>query len=358
MGLEFNPTRRFTAIVIGRAGMDLYPVPDGIETESAESFAAEIGGSAGNIAVAVARQDHPVALLGAFSDDAVGRFVQRHLGRYGVDTTRCRTLGGSYRSSLAICETRSTDSETVFYRNGAVDLQLSQDDVDLAFISSATFLVVTGTALAAEPSRSAALRAITFSRAASVCSILDLDYRPTSFKSPEETRLVLADAAARCDAVVGNDEEFALLSDRPEDRLQVAGRLLRKNCQLVVFKKGAAGSITMTRDGSFETGIFAVDTKKPFGAGDAFLGNLIVGLHRGLPLASSVRRAAAAAAYVVARRGCAFAMPTSAELDSFIAAHLSSSGAQLPVNHHSQVRGAATHVEDHCGSPMLDADRP
>jgi 5-dehydro-2-deoxygluconokinase len=335
MGLEFNPARRFTAIVVGRAGMDLYPVPDGIETESAESFAAEIGGSAGNIAVAVARQDHPVALLGVFSNDAVGRFVQRHLGRYGVDTTRCRVLGGPYRSSLAICETRSTDSETVFYRNGAVDLQLSEDDVDPAFISSASFVVVTGTALAAEPSRSAAMRAITLARAGGVCSILDLDYRPVSYNSPEETRLVLADAAARCDAVIGNDEEFAVLSERPDDRLKVASGLLRKDCQLVIFKKGAAGSITMTRDNTFDTGIFAVDTKKPFGAGDAFLGNLIVGLRRGLPLASSVRRAAAAAAYVVARRGCAFAMPTSAELDTFIAAHSSSSAAQLPVNRDS-----------------------
>lgn len=338
MGLEFDPARRFTAIVIGRAGMDLYPLPDGIEIESTENFAAEIGGSAGNIAVAVARQDHPAALLGVFSDDAVGRFVQRHLGRYGVDISRCRTVGGSYRSSLAICETRSTDSETVFYRNGAVDLQLSEDDVDRTFIGSATFLVVTGTALAAEPSRSAALSAITVARTSGVCSILDLDYRPVSFNSPEETRLVLADAAERCDAVVGNDEEFALLSERPEDRLKVASRLLRKNCQLVVFKKGAAGSITMTRDGSFETGIFAVDTKKPFGAGDAFLGNLIVGLHRGLPLASSVRRAAAAAAYVVARRGCAFAMPTSAELDGFIAVHSSNPGAQLSINRDSPVR--------------------
>jgi 5-dehydro-2-deoxygluconokinase len=321
MGLTFDPARRLTAIIIGRAGMDLYPIPDGIETESAECFAAEIGGSAGNIAVAIARQDHPVALLGAFSDDAVGRFILRHLGRYGVDTSRCRTLGGLYRSSLAICETRSTDSETVFYRNGAVDLQLNQDDVDPAFISSAAFLVITGTALAAEPSRSAALSAIKFARAAGVYSILDLDYRPVSSRSREETRLVLADAAGRCDAVVGNDEEFAVLSESPGEGFEAAGRLLRKNCQFVIFKKGAAGSITITRDGTFDTGIFAVEAKKPFGAGDAFLGNLIVGLHRGLPLASSVRRAAAAAAYVVARRGCAFAMPTSAELESFIAAH-------------------------------------
>lgn len=359
MGLAFDTRRRLTAIIVGRAGMDLYPVPDGIETESAEYFAAEIGGSAGNIAVAVARQGHAVALLSALSDDAVGRFVRRHLERYGVDTLRCRTVGGVYRSSLAICETRSTDSETVFYRNGAVDLQLNQTDVDPAFIGSASFLVITGTALADEPSRSAALSAIAVARAAGVFSILDVDYRPVTSKSLEETRLVLADAAVRCDAVVGNDEEFAVLSEIPGDGMVVARRLLQQNCQFVIFKKGAAGSITMTREGSFETGIFPVHTKKPFGAGDAFLGSLLVGLHVGLPLSSAVRRAAAAAAYVVARRGCAFAMPTSAELDRFVETYSSTPDSPTAaVNRDSPARAAATHVDDHCGLPTLDADPP
>ena len=74
MGLVFDAARRVAAIVLGRAGMDLYPVPDGADTESAEYFAAEIGGSAANIAVAIARHNHKAALLAVFSDDAVGRW--------------------------------------------------------------------------------------------------------------------------------------------------------------------------------------------------------------------------------------------------------------------------------------------
>ena len=158
--LPFDRTRRLAAIVVGRAGMDLYPLPDGVETEAAEGFAAEIGGSAGNIAVAIAQQEQPAALLGALSDDAVGRFVRKHLNRYAVDTSRCLAVPGTSRTSLALCETRPEDSETVFYRNGAADLQLRADAFDAAFLASASFLVVTGTALAAEPSRSATLQAL------------------------------------------------------------------------------------------------------------------------------------------------------------------------------------------------------
>jgi 5-dehydro-2-deoxygluconokinase len=324
MALAFDLTRRLAAIVVGRAGMDLYPVPDGTETESAEHFAAEIGGSAGNIAVAITRQNNPAALLGVLSDDAVGRFVRAHLERYGVDTSRCRTVAGIWRTSLAICETRPNDSETVFYRNGAVDLELRADDFDSSFIGSASFLVVTGTALAAEPSRSAALHAFALAKATGTFSILDVDYRPVSWTSTNETTRVLADAARLCDAIVGNNEEFAVFAGDEGRALEAASAFARNGGHFVVFKRGHAGSVTITADGSFENGIFAVDGKKPFGSGDAFLGSLVVGLRQGLSLKVAVRRATAAAAYVVARRGCAFAMPTSAELDTFILGHTSS----------------------------------
>jgi len=300
--------------------MDLYPVPDGVETEAAAQFAAEIGGSAGNIAVAVCRQGLAAALLAVVSDDVVGRFVSQHLARFGVETLHVRAVSGLWRTSLAICETRPDDSETVFYRNGAADLQLRRDDVESAPIAEATFLIVTGTALASEPSRAAARHALALARYAGTFSILDLDYRAVSWSAPEEARQVLGDAADHCDAIIGNDEEFAVLAPG-EDALAKAGRLSREGRRLVILKGGRSGSVAIMAAGSIETKSLAVEAKKPFGAGDAFLGNLVVALHRQLPLAAALRRATAAAAYVVMRRGCAFAMPTEAELDRFMADH-------------------------------------
>jgi 5-dehydro-2-deoxygluconokinase len=319
--LTFDLERRFAAIVVGRAGMDLYPVPDGVEIESAEQFAAEIGGSAGNIAVAISRQGHCAALLGPLSADAVGRFVRSHLARYAVDTSRCRTVSGDHRTSLAICETRREDSETVFYRNSAADLELQAEDFDASFIAGATVLIVTGTALAAEPSRGAALEALALARGAGTFSILDLDHRPVSWRSTEEAMRVYSHAAGCADAVVGNDEEFAIIARGGTGALEAAAALVKEGRRFVIFKKGGAGSVTITAERTFETGIFRVDVKKPFGAGDAFLGNLVAALLGGSLLESAVSRAAAAAAYVVARRGCAFAMPTAAELDSFVHSH-------------------------------------
>lgn len=321
MTFSFDRTRQFAAIVVGRAGMDLYPVPDGAKTESAAQFAAEIGGSAGNIAVALARQGCASALLGPLSDDAVGRFVRSHLSRYSVDMSHCRAVGGDYRTSLALCETRIEDCEVVFYRSTAADLQLQPDDFDSSFIGSGSVLIVTGTALAAEPSREATLTALACARATGTFSILDVDYRPVSWRSRDEATRILADAAGRCDAVVGNDDEFAVIAGGQGNALAAAAGFVKSGCRFAIFKKAAAGSVTITADGIFETGICAVDAKKPFGAGDAFLGSVVVALLRGLSLQAAVQRASAAAAYVVSRRGCAFAMPTAAELDAFVLRH-------------------------------------
>jgi len=321
VALALDKERRFAAIVLGRAGMDLYPLPEGSEIESAESFAAEIGGSAGNIAVSLARLGYRSALLGAFSDDPVGRFVRRHLTRYGVDTSKCRAVRSTARTSLAICEVRPEDSETVFYRNGAVDLLLRAEDADASFIGSAAVLIVTGTALAAEPSRTAALESIALARARGTFSILDIDHRPVSWRSAEEAARIYHEAAARCGAVVGNEEEFAVIGGGAESALSAAVGFVKAGREFVIFKKGRAGSLTLTPERSFETGIVPVEVKKPFGAGDAFLGGLVAAILAGLALEPAVRRASAAAAYVVARRGCAFAMPTAAELDAFIEKH-------------------------------------
>jgi 5-dehydro-2-deoxygluconokinase len=321
MTFAFDLNRPLAAIVLGRAGMDLYPLPDGTKTESAEQFAAGVGGSAGNIAVALARQGYRTALLGALTDDTIGRFVRKRLAGFRVDTSRCRAVAGEYRTSLAICETRLNNSETVFYRNSAADLQLRAEDFDPAFIASAAVLIVTGTALAAEPSRYAALEALRLARAAGTFSILDVDHRPVSWRSAEDALRTYAHAASRCDAVVGNDEEFAVIAGGAADALAVAARLVKDGCRFVIFKKGAAGSVTITAEKTFETGAFAVEAKKPFGAGDAFLGSLVAALLGRRELEEAVLRASASAALVVSRRGCADAMPTAAELDSFVQSH-------------------------------------
>jgi 5-dehydro-2-deoxygluconokinase len=84
---------------------------------------------------------------------------------------------------------------------------------------------------------------------------------------------------------------------------------------------GEDGAITLTPDAEFRTGIYPVDALKPTGAGDAFMGGFVASLAAGFDLRDCVLRGSACAAIVVSRVGCAPAMPTTAELEDFLASH-------------------------------------
>jgi 5-dehydro-2-deoxygluconokinase len=300
--------------------MDLYPAPDGTRIEDAATFVADVGGAGGNIAVALARQGARVALVTAFSDDAVGRFVRTRLEGFGVDTTLCRAVGGERRTSLALAETRAADGAVVIYRNDAADFDLP--DFDAALAAEAATLVVTGTALAAEPSRSRTFAAIAAARRAKTFVILDIDHRPYSWRTTGDAVAAYTAAARASDAAIGNIEEFALLGGRDSDPHVTAEALVGTGCAFVIVKNGAKGAAVYRRAGGFETPAFEVAAKKPFGAGDAFLGSLVAALARGIELPGAVEWGAAAAAIVVSRRGCASAMPTREESGEFMAARV------------------------------------
>jgi len=299
-----HPTAAFDALVIGRAGMDLYPLPDGTRTDAAATFASDLGGSAGNIAVALARHGMRVALAAPVSDDPVGEFVARKIADYGITHATPEPVTGDPRTSLALAETIADGSRTVIYRNNAADFQMPP--LDDALVASARVTIVTGTALARDPSRSVALQAM----AASPYAVLDLDYRPYSWGS--EAAEIYGQAADAAALIVGNEEEFDIIGGR-----QAAET--RANHQQILYKKGSDGSEWLGAEPITVTP-FRVEALKPFGAGDAYLGGTLARLMAGDAIAEAFRFGSAAAALVVAKRGCASAMPTTDDVNRFLAA--------------------------------------
>lgn len=304
-------------LVIGRAGMDLYADPPGTGIEDATKFSAALGGSAANIAVAITRQGGKAALLTAVSNDAVGRYTLKALTCYGVDTRFIKSVGGEARNSLAVVETRAVNCQSVIYRNGASDFEVTESDADAIDYSAFAAVIVTGTALARDPSRSATLKAMNLASKAGLVLIIDIDYRPYSWNSKSDAQRVCLEAAELCDIIIGNDEEFAVLGG-PEDGLELAARMGNRANRIVVYKMGAKGSTTFSDNASFETPVFGVIALKPTGAGDGFMGGFIAGLVAGVPLPQAITRGAATAAIVVTRVGCAPAMPDTAEVLSFM----------------------------------------
>ena len=307
-------------LVMGRVGIDLYPDPPGASIENATRFVAALGGSSANIAAALTRQGMKASLVTRVSDDAVGRFCLNQLDHYGIVRTHVTPIGGEYRNSLALAETRVENHQSIIYRNGAADFQMDMADVETIDYGEYSALITTGTVLASEPSRGAAFRAFELARKADVPLVFDVDYRPYSWPTAQIAAETYSRAAVLCDIIIGNEEEFGCMAGSQDEGLAKARSLLNARAQIIVYKMGAKGAITLTRDGEFQTGIYKTTALKPTGAGDSFMGGFLVGLANGHSLREAVLRGSAAAAIVVSKVGCAPAMPTTAELETFLAA--------------------------------------
>ncbi|MEM1164299.1 MAG: PfkB family carbohydrate kinase, partial [Pseudomonadota bacterium] len=212
------------------------------------------------------------------------------------------------------------DHQTVIYRNGAADFEMTTADVEAVDYHAYGGLITAGTVFAAEPSRSAAFRAFDLARAAGLPVLFDVDYRPYSWPSPEIAADVLSRAGNTADVIVGNDEEFGFMAGDYARGLDKARELAAEG-RVVIYKMGPEGAITLADGSEHRTGIYPVDALKPEGAGDSFMAGLVATLAGGGDLRKAVLRGSACAAITVTGPGCAPSMPDTDRLEAFLLDH-------------------------------------
>ena len=319
--IKLPENRTYDAVCLGRAGVDLYACEPETDFTNVAAFEKHVGGSPANIAIGMARLGGKIALCSVVSDDMLGHYVINNLQSHGVDTTAVHIDSSGTRTSLAITEVKAEDCGVVIYRNSAADLLLNEKDIPENLIKNSKFLIISGTALSQEPSRSATLLALSFSHQHSTFSLLDLDYRPYSWSNAQEAAECYQHAAKSCDILIGNREEFTVMfGETVSSEEEIAAACFEIGVsELVIIKDGGNGSVLINKAGNkHHQPIFPVKTLKPFGAGDAFAAAFCMAMSRGKPPQECAKQGAAAAAIVVARTGCGVATPDPNELGDFI----------------------------------------
>jgi 5-dehydro-2-deoxygluconokinase len=321
--VKLQTNRPLDAIVLGRAGVDLYARELNTDMADISGFDKFVGGSAANIAVAISKLGGKTGFIGCVADDAFGEYVCDYLTEQGINLDGMMTDASGSRTSVAFTEMKPSDCTVLIYRNNASDLTIKPEQIDPEYIASAKVLVVTGTALSESPSREATLIAMDHARRSNTLVVLDVDYRPYSWRTDIDASIYYGIAAGLSDIVIGNREEFdmmeTVLAPGNKDDDQTGKRFLRSNTQVVVIKAGELGSkIYCQEDYKFQQGIFPVQAKKPFGAGDSFAGALIWTLVNDGNLEEGVKYGSAAAAINVSGNSCTEAMPTQEQLFDFL----------------------------------------
>ena len=307
----------YDVITIGRVGVDLYPLQIGVGLEDVTEFGKFMGGSATNVAVAAARYGLNAAVITRTGADPFGKFIRNEIVRLGVSDEFVSTVTG-LNTPVVFCEIYPPDNFPLyFYREPkAPDLEIRADELDLDAIRDAKIYWSTVTGLSQNPSRDAH-HAAWDARGRSPLTILDLDYRPMFWESPEAARREVTTALDKVTVAVGNKEECDIAVGETDPH-RAADALLERGIELAIVKQGPRGVLAKTASSTVEVPPYFVDVVNGLGAGDAFGGALCLGLLNGWELEQILRFANIAGAIVAGRLECSTAMPTTDEVNAIL----------------------------------------
>jgi fructokinase len=285
-----------SVLVIGESLVDVVRRADGTTVEHA-------GGSAANVAVALARLGRPVQLLTAYADDERGIFLARHLNQSAVGVVGDpRTLDRTATAQATLAPDGSASyTFDIEWRLPVVP------DLDPRVVHTCSIGAVL------EPGASDVRRLLEALRPHATISY-DVNARPAVTGAGPELVRAVEGVAALADLVRASDEDLEVLyPGEPVGR--VVERLLALGPSAVVVTRGRRGATWFAADGQVDAAADEAEVADTIGAGDTFgaamidalwdldaLGGRLTGLDAS-QVESVLRHAARAAAVTVSRPG-------------------------------------------------------
>ena len=310
-------------MTLGELLVDFIATEAGVQAGESEFWRAAPGGAPANVAVGAARLGVATSFLGKVGDDPFGHMLARTLAAEGVDTRGLR-FDPNARTALAFVSlTEDGERSFHFFRHPSADMLFRPDEVDLEQLRLARVLHFGSISLIGEPSRGATLRAVEVAREAGLLVTFDPNLRIDLWPGEAQARRTILEGLRLAHVAKLSEEELEFLAGGRE--LGCAADLARE-LELLVVTRGAEGADFLTpalsgRVAGFET--HAVDTT---GAGDSFMATLIAGLVEepqlpALPaeLERVIRRANACAAITVSGPGAIPSLPTTEQVEEFLA---------------------------------------
>ncbi|MCA9919327.1 MAG: carbohydrate kinase family protein [Anaerolineales bacterium] len=275
------------------------------------------GGSAANVAVALARLGVAVTMVGAVGDDGYGRWVRDDLSHEGVDATGICAIHDAFTPMvMAMVEPDGERLIVVWPPKGGAHIHLTPEAINPAWLASATWLHTSGMCLRDSPVRETILYGMKQARKAGLTVSLDLNMRLELWGLDDETRAVFEQAIALSDVVFGNAAEEIMPITRA-DSVEAAAQLLCDGQRIVVARQGGQGAIVATPQGTFHAPAFPAQVVDTLGAGDAFDGGFITARLAKMNIEDAARWGNAAAALKIGQSG-ARSSPSLANLQQLL----------------------------------------
>lgn len=308
-------------LVLGDANVDLLiPLPErspAAPVQRDSVLELHGGGTAANVAVALARLGVTTSFIGTVGDDGYGHWVIEDFKNEGVNTDRTYQVEDAFTSMvMALIYPDGERGLYVWPDTGGAHTKLKPSFIKPEMFKSAAWFHTTGLCLREEPVRTAQLKAMEFAHEAGLTVSLDLNLRLESWGMDKSLKAVFDRAIDLSQVVFGNGhEEIIPFTER--DTVRAGADLLSANKRTVIARQGAEGALVVGPDVNLLSPAYEVDVVDTLGAGDAFNGGYIAARLDGKDLREAARWGNAAAALKIGKSG-ARGLPSREDLENLL----------------------------------------
>ncbi len=255
-------------ISLGEALIDFIPLdPDNI------TYQKSPGGAPANVAVGVARLQAKSTFIGKVGNDVLGRFLQKTLADYGVDTSSM-LLTDDIRTGVVFVTLENGERSFDFYINPSADRFLREEEIDEKLFDENKILHFGSISLISEPTRSATIKAVKLAKEKGLTISYDPNLRLGLWDSEESAKEQIISMLPYADILKISEEELEFITGE-KDIEKGAQKLAAYEIPLLLVTLGSEGSYIFTREGHQHVPARNVTTVDTTGAGDAFVSGIL-----------------------------------------------------------------------------------
>lgn len=308
-------------ITLGELLIDL--TQKGADDNGNGIFTAFPGGAPANVAVAASRLGAVTGFIGKVGNDAFGKSLAETLKKDNVDTKGLYFDDAQPTTLAIVAVDESGEREFSFYRDPGADTQLTTEEA-LAVLKEELpkILHVGSLSMTDSPSKESCVEAVKYAKENGAVISYDPNYRAALWDSEERAIEMMKVLLPYTDILKVSDEEMVMLTDT--DDFEEGSRMLAEyGCGLVLVTLGSDGVFVRMGSRTEKVAGFSVEVADTNGAGDTFLGAVLMQLAKGVnasedvwaQIIDMVRYANKAASLTCSRHGAIPAMPSLAEME-------------------------------------------
>jgi fructokinase len=231
------------------------------------------------------------------------------------------------RTALAFVTLKANgEREFMFYRNPSADMLLTEAELNLDLIRRSSIFHYGSISLISEPVRSAHMAAMNAAKQAGILCSYDPNVRLPLWPSEDAARDGILSIWKEADFIKVSDDEVAFLTKGDPQSEENVLSLWYEGLKLLIVTDGEKGCRYFTKDFKGSVSGFSVKTIDTTGAGDAFVGSLLVSIAKDNSifeneekLRQALKFSNACGAICTTQKGAIPALPTPAAAEELIA---------------------------------------